>query len=115
MKYTVKNEDGQLTFDSLTHLRQMYEQGLVSPEDQIQPEGSTTWRRADALPELQGLAPRRPDEARWHLWGMAAALCLTAALYALVKARSFILAGALMVPVLIMSQRAMVKSTRRRR
>ncbi len=114
MKYTVKNEDGQLTFDSLTHLRQMYEQGLVSPEDQVQPEGAATWRRVDAIPELREATAQHVRASPWKWWGVVSALALTGALYALVRVRSFAIAAVLMIPVVIMSQRAFVQTMKRR-
>ncbi len=114
MKYTVKNEDGQLTFDSLTHLRQMYEQGLVSPGDDVQAEGSTVWRKVEALPELRGVGLPR-SSSKWPWWGVVSALSLVGALYALIRVRSYIVAAALMVPVIVMSQRAFVQTMKRRR
>ena len=116
MKYTVKNEDGQLTFDSIVHLRQMYEQGLVSPDDQVQPEGATTWRNVGAMPELrEATAAKRSEADRWPWWGLVSALSLIGALIALVRVHSLLVAGALMVPVLVMSQRAFVQTMKRRR
>jgi hypothetical protein len=115
MKYTVKNEHGELTFDSLAHLRQMLEQGLVEGTDQVREEGSTVWRQVAAIPELQHLTRDRSGEQRWILWGAVTGLSLSGALYALVKVHSWIAAAALMLPVLIMSQRAFVAATRKRR
>src|SRR5947209_5268436 len=106
MRYTVKNQDGELTFDSLHHLRTMFEQGLVEPDDQVREEGSELWRKAAAMPELRELVRDRSTERRWQLWGVVTAISLTLALYALVHLHSWIIAAVLMLPVLVMSQRA---------
>jgi hypothetical protein len=114
MKYTVKNTDGELTFDSLTHLRQMYQQGMVEPDDQVRAEDSSIWRKASAIPELRDSVPDRSASNRWLLWGMVAAFCLTLSLHSLMHNRK-IFAAVMMVPVLVMSQRATTQVFRKRR
>lgn len=118
MRYTVRNEDGELTFESLTHLRSLYEQGLVGPEDQVRAADSEVWRKVSALPELRGVGPQaQKDEDRWFRFGVIALLCLSASLACLVKLRGWkAIAGAttFAAPVLLMSQRAMTAQFKKR-
>lgn len=52
MKYTVRNADGQLTYESFDQLKAAAVSGLVEPEDEVQREGETEWRKASTLPKL---------------------------------------------------------------
>lgn len=52
MKYTVKNQDGELTYGSLEEVKTAYVLGLVEPDDEVLEEGTTRWRRAGEIPLL---------------------------------------------------------------
>ena len=52
MKYTVRNADGQLTYESFEQLKEAAASGLVEPDDEVLREGETEWRKASALPKL---------------------------------------------------------------
>jgi hypothetical protein len=54
MRYTVRNQDGELDFPTFADVAKAYRQGLVDPEDEVREEGATAWRKAGALPELRG-------------------------------------------------------------
>lgn len=54
MPYRVRTPDGELTFPSLADISQAYTAGLVGPEDEVQEEGTSTWRKAGTLPVLAG-------------------------------------------------------------
>ena len=114
MKYIVKNEDGELTFDSLTHLRVMYQQGMVEPTDRVRAEDSEIWRQAGAIPELRDAISTQRADSSVAMGIMAAFGCL-GALIALVKFHSMLGALVCMVPVLALAQRAFISATRKRR
>lgn len=52
MKYQVRNEDGELQFDSYAELLKAATAGLVEPNDEVRREDEQTWRKASALPGL---------------------------------------------------------------
>lgn len=52
MKYTVRNADGQLTYESFDQLKEAAVSGLVEPDDEVQREGETEWRKASTVPKL---------------------------------------------------------------
>lgn len=120
MKYFVKNEDGELTFQSIHELRAMFQQGLVSPDDQVRPEDSPNWRTAAAIPELREFAASRASGG--HFWlAVVTLICLSLALSILLGHNSFSMikrvafVAILMLPVLGMSQRAFTKAIKRER
>jgi len=92
MKFRVRNQDGELKFDSFGAVEQAWLQGLVGPEDEILEEGATKWRKAKTFP-LLAQARRHGD----HVWGGTQALWIfttialgSFALYTMVKGRWWI-------------------------
>jgi hypothetical protein len=87
MKYQVRNEYGQLTFESFGAVEQAWLQGLVGPEDEVLEEGSTRWRKAGTIPLL--VQARRKADAAWGgtqgLWIVTAIFFGSTALYLVVK------------------------------
>jgi Flp pilus assembly protein TadB len=71
MAYRVRNEDGELRFQTFEDLRQAYVQQLVGAEDEVLEDGSSTWRKAGSLPKLVQALRARPTaierEGRWYL------------------------------------------------
>lgn len=71
MGYRVRNEHGELRFGSFDELREAYVHSMVGPEDEIQEDGSTSWRRANQLPQLVRSAEQSPPvlqtTAKWYL------------------------------------------------
>jgi hypothetical protein len=71
MAYRVRNEHGELRFDTFEHLRDAYLQHLVEPDDEVLENGSQTWRKAGSFPALVRALEARPTalgrEARWYL------------------------------------------------
>lgn len=57
MGYRVRNQDGEVHFESFRDLHNAYRIGLVEPEDEILQDGQQKWRRARTVAHLQG-APR---------------------------------------------------------
>lgn len=49
MRYTVRSPDGELDFPSRKDLFGAYQNGLVAEDDEVREEGSTTWRKAEAV------------------------------------------------------------------
>ncbi|MGV3622267.1 MAG: GYF domain-containing protein [Archangium sp.] len=52
MKYTVRNADGQLTYESFDQLKEAAASGLVEANDEVLREGETEWRKASTMPKL---------------------------------------------------------------
>ena len=57
MAYRVRNPDGELQFASLYDIERAFAQGLVDENDEVQEDGSTTWRKAGAIPALRQARP----------------------------------------------------------
>ena len=115
MKYFVRNEHGELTFGSIHELRAMFDQGMVGPDDEVRPEDSQSWRKAAAIPELRASAAAKAEGKGWGTFALVTTVCLVAALAALVRFHSWIIAAVLMIPVLGMSQRAFTRAMKRDR
>ena len=75
MGYRVRNEHGELRFNSLSELREAWQQQFVGPDDEVLEDGSTTWRKAATLPKLVAVqkekVPFWRGEARWYLMAIA--------------------------------------------
>jgi hypothetical protein len=75
MAYRVRNEHGELRFDTFEHLRDAYLHHLVEPDDEVLENGSETWRKAGSFPALVRAFEARPTalrrEARWYLLALA--------------------------------------------
>ncbi len=86
MRYTVRTKDGSLTYGSMGEVEKAYRSGLVEPEDEIQEEGTTTWRKAGAIPVL-ARQPKGLDRlnVRSQAWTVFALCLLALSLYCLVK------------------------------
>ena len=88
MKYTVKNQDGELTYGSLEEVKMAYVLGLVDEEDQVLEEGASLWRPAGAIPLL--VTARKVNTARGQSnalrgWVIGALVLSFFAFYFLVK------------------------------
>ncbi|MBX5482312.1 MAG: hypothetical protein IRZ16_10825 [Myxococcaceae bacterium] len=92
MRYRVRNEHGELTFESFDELKQAVRQSLVDASDEVQEEGSTVWRRADSLPRLMAAKQERPplmeSEGRWYVIAALVLLVGIALTLALTRART---------------------------
>ncbi|MCU0701873.1 MAG: hypothetical protein MUC96_35670 [Myxococcaceae bacterium] len=64
MKYRVRNQDGELEFESFGQLEQAWLMGMVEPSDEVLQEGHQKWRRADSVAVL-ATAKRHGD----NVWG----------------------------------------------
>lgn len=82
MGYRVRNEHGELRFNSFNELREAWLQQFVGPEDEVLEDGSTTWRKAGTLPKLSAVqrqqVPFWQGEGRWYLM---AVLLVAAGIY----------------------------------
>ncbi len=64
MNYTVKNKDGQLTYQSLDEVKTAYVLGLVEADDDVCEDGAMVWRKAGAIPLL--VTARKVTVQRGH-------------------------------------------------
>jgi Flp pilus assembly protein TadB len=74
MPYRVRNEDGELQFQTMDDLRDAYAQQLVEAEDEVLEDGASSWRKAGSFPALVQARKARPTalerEGRWYLLAM---------------------------------------------
>lgn len=113
MKYRVRNQEGEIEFQSFGQLEQAWLMGLVEPSDEVLEDGKTLWRRADAIP-LLAKARRHGDNVwggAWFLWTLIGVAGGTIALvlfhqgnYLLGLVVSFVVA-ALMIKVTVDAQK----------
>src|ERR1700716_1946366 len=52
VKFWVRNQEGDLIFESFGAVEQAWLQGLVGPEDEILEDGASKWRKAKTFPLL---------------------------------------------------------------
>ncbi len=91
MKYRVRNQDGELSYESFGQVEQAWLMGLVEPSDEILEEGKTQWRRADSYPVL-ARARRHGDDVwggAWFLWALIGVVGATVALI-LIKEKDWV-------------------------
>lgn len=113
MKYRVRNQEGEIDFQSFGQLEQAWLMGLVEPSDEVLEDGKTLWRRADTIP-LLAKARRHGDNVwggAWFLWALIGVAGGTIALvlfhekhYVAGLITSFVVAG-LMIKVTTNAQR----------
>jgi hypothetical protein len=113
MKYRVRNQDGEIEFQSFGQLEQAWLMGLVEPSDEVLEEGKSLWRRADTIP-LLARARHHGDNVwggAWFLWTLIGVAGGTLALwmfheknYIVGLVVSFIVAG-LMIKVTVNAQK----------
>ena len=100
MKFRVRSQEGELTFESFGAVEQAWLQGLVGPEDEILEDGATKWRKAKTFPLL--VQARRHGNAVWGgtqaLWIFTTVALGSFALYTIVNGRWWI---ALLVTVVL--------------
>lgn len=82
MKYTVRNADGQLEYESFKQLEEAVRMGFVDPEDELLREGETEWKKVSSQPTLLKPRGRRSFLAnRLSLWIGVAVACGGAAFW----------------------------------
>lgn len=78
MGYRVRNQDGELRFQSFDELRQGYLDSMVEADDEVQEDGSNTWRKASAINALARMDQKKArfleSPARWYF--MAAVIAV---------------------------------------
>jgi hypothetical protein len=82
MKYRVRNQDGEIEFETFGQLEQAWLMGLVEPSDEVLQEGHQAWRRADSFAIL-ARARREGDNVwggAWFLWVLIGVVAATIAL-----------------------------------
>ena len=98
MGYRVRNEYGELRFESFTELKDAYLHELVGPDDEILEDGSTHWRKASTVSHLVRAARERPSAfALQQKWWVLAALVLVVGVALLVALTRSSLLGFLLI------------------
>ena|SRR5712692_1416631 len=87
MRYTVRTQEGELTFNSFGEVERAFLQGLVDVDDEILEESSSKWRKVSSIPLL--VQARRRGDAVWGgtqaAWIMSAVIFGSFALYMIAK------------------------------
>jgi hypothetical protein len=65
VKYRIRNQHGELEFESLTHLKEAARLGLVDPNDEVLREGSLAWERVGSLAGFALSKTRRRFRIPW--------------------------------------------------
>src|SRR5688500_6598908 len=117
MKYTVKNQDGELTYGSMEEVKTAYVLGLVESDDEILEDGSKLWRKAGAIPLL--VTARKVSVARGHSntlrgWVFGALVLAIIGFYLLVTG-NLLLGGVVMFAVVSVSFRITVLATKKKK
>jgi hypothetical protein len=87
MRYIVRTPEGSLTYSSMLEVEKAFQAGLVGPDDEIQEEGGTTWRKASSYPRMAKAQGRGfIVDLKALLQPMVVILMLGLALYYVVKA-----------------------------
>jgi len=106
MRYTVRTQEGELTFNSFGEVERAFLQGLVEPHDEIREEGSSAWRKASTIPLL--VQARRRGDAVWGgtqaAWIMIAVIFGSIALYMIARGRIAIGLGLVVVLSLLLTR-----------
>lgn len=121
MGYRVRNQDGELQFKSFDELRDAYLHSMVGPEDEVQEDGSSSWRKAAALPALARLgkekAALQDSSSRWYLIAVGMAVVGAGLVWAVVREGIYGFAAVLVVALVgvgIFSYVGMNQTRRRR-
>lgn len=82
MGYRVRNQDGELRFETFSQLRDAYVHQMVGPDDEVSEDGSGQWQKAGTMPRLVEALKAQPTtwqrEGRWYV---LAAVLLAAGAY----------------------------------
>ena len=91
MKYTVKNKDGELTYQSLEEVKTAYVLGLVEAEDDVLEAGATLPRKAGAIPLLVTARKVNVDRGQSRVMlGWTAVAVVASIIYFFLIVKSFI-------------------------
>ncbi|MBI5070696.1 MAG: hypothetical protein HZB56_20940 [Deltaproteobacteria bacterium] len=67
-RYLVRNAEGrELLCPSLADLHSLYDQGFLTDEDQVKPEGAGEWTPLGRFPALAGAQARRREPRKMAL------------------------------------------------
>lgn len=85
MKYRVRNQDGELEYESFKQLEEAARTGFLDPDDEFLREGETDWKKVSTQPKLmpknRGRSIFATPLARWILLAIMGALFAMWALY----------------------------------
>ncbi len=89
MKYTVRNQDGEVAFESFDALKKAAAEGLVEATDEVRREDESSFRPAAQVPRLLDVAAqRRAGLSAQTLWLSVAIVGGVAAFVLLLKGGS---------------------------
>lgn len=74
MKYTVRNADGELEYESFKQLEEAHDVGFIDPDDQVRKEGQPDWVAARTLLKVRHKVPTwRSAQLLWVYLALALA------------------------------------------
>jgi hypothetical protein len=117
MKYTVKNKDGSLTYNSLEEVKTAYVLGLVEEDDDVIEDGASLARKASAIPLLVTAKKVRGSKQHFDAirgWVYGALVLAIIGFYLLVTGK-LLYGGLVMFAVVSVSFRITMLAARRKK
>jgi hypothetical protein len=94
MKQIVRNADGELTYGSMAEVKVLYQQGFISPDDEIRAEDSTRWAKCGSL-RILAEAQSRGKRETGMAFRLAVAFGVSVILAGAVQRERWVLIGGL--------------------
>lgn len=90
MKYTVRNKDGEVAFESRTELQDAARTGLVEADDEVKSEEDATWRKAGSITWLTTATAKKPGPINnpFFRWMLLSSLGAIAAFWLIYRGRA---------------------------
>jgi hypothetical protein len=89
VSYRVRSKHGEIRLKTTAELKDAWDRHLIDPEDEVQEDGSTEWRKASAVPALASSVKQRTSlldsPARWYLWALVVAIVGAGLLFIIVR------------------------------
>lgn len=90
MRYTVRNKDGELTFEDRAELQEAARTGLVEADDEVKSEEDQAWRKAGSITWLTTATAKKPGPINnpFFRWMLLSSLGALAAFWLIYKGRA---------------------------
>jgi len=90
VKYTVRNKDGEVAFESRAELQNAARTGLVEADDEVKSEGDANWKRAASITWLTTDTAKKPGPINnpFFRWMLLSSLGAIAAFWLIYRGRS---------------------------
>src|SRR5689334_7398992 len=114
MKFKVRNQEGELEFQSFGEVERAWLMGLVGPEDELLEDGKTMWRKANTFPHLVN-ARRTGEQAwggSWFLWTVMGIMLGSSAMW-LIRDGYYLAGGTLGLMTAMVMTHVTVKASKR--